>query len=77
MRQLTWAALRILCILLAAPHVYPSWPPTVSWSLTSALKVLAAVLLVAFVGSMILAAVWPSYLVPAICADAFALCQWW
>lgn len=75
MRQLTWAALRILCILLAAPHVYPSWPPTISW--TSALKILAAVLLVALVGSMILAIVWSPYLAPFIYANAFALCQWW
>ena len=75
MRQLTWAALRILCILLAAPHVYPSWPSTISW--TAALKILAAVLLVALVGSMILAVVWSPHLAPFISADAFALCQWW
>ena len=77
-----WTVLRAACIALAAPHVYPPWPPTVSL-LPSVLLGLATIVLVASAGLMILAGAailvhaGSPYVLPILCADAFALCRWW
>jgi hypothetical protein len=67
-----WIALRLACIALAAPHVYPAWPkPTPINPLVATSMILAVIAVALTLASAVL-------LVPigVICADAFAFCRW-
>jgi hypothetical protein len=65
-----WVALRLVCIALAAPQVYPSWPESRQIRRLVAMSTIVAAALVL---TLVFADLIP---IGVICADAFAFCRW-
>jgi hypothetical protein len=67
-----WITLRLACIALAAPHIYPAWPkPRPIGPLVATAMLLAVIAVALTLASGVL-------LIPTgvIGADAFAFCRW-